>query len=73
MIGHLGICDSAGIIYDFGGPYYIAEDRCGGSTWWQCGSSLWPRFLRCATRRVHARVCACVRACVCVASGGGVC
>eukprot|EP00041_Stephanoeca_diplocostata_P005764 m.68288 g.68288 ORF g.68288 m.68288 type:complete len:204 (-) comp15983_c0_seq1:29-640(-) len=27
MIGHLGICNSAGIIYDFGGPYFIAEDH----------------------------------------------
>eukprot|EP00038_Savillea_parva_P013557 m.8586 g.8586 ORF g.8586 m.8586 type:complete len:202 (-) comp2551_c0_seq1:263-868(-) len=27
MIGHMGICDSAGVTYDFGGPYYISEDR----------------------------------------------
>ena len=27
MFGHLGIADSRGIIYDFGGPYYIAEDN----------------------------------------------
>ena len=26
MIGHMGICDSQGIIHDFAGPYYISED-----------------------------------------------
>eukprot|EP00039_Didymoeca_costata_P019947 m.339494 g.339494 ORF g.339494 m.339494 type:complete len:175 (+) comp18831_c0_seq1:78-602(+) len=26
-IGHMGIATSEGVIYDFGGPYYIAEDR----------------------------------------------
>ncbi|VDL98782.1 unnamed protein product, partial [Schistocephalus solidus] len=25
-IGHVGIADSKGIIYDFAGPYYIGED-----------------------------------------------
>ena len=27
FVGHTGICDSEGIIYDFGGPYYIGVDR----------------------------------------------
>ena len=27
FIGHTGICDSEGVIYDFGGPYYIAVDH----------------------------------------------
>lgn len=27
MIGHMGIADSSGVIYDFGGPYFISEDR----------------------------------------------
>lgn len=26
MIGHMGICDSNGIIHDFGGSFYISED-----------------------------------------------
>eukprot|EP00040_Diaphanoeca_grandis_P006212 m.36437 g.36437 ORF g.36437 m.36437 type:complete len:195 (-) comp17356_c0_seq2:113-697(-) len=26
-IGHMGICNSQGVIYDFGGPYYISEGR----------------------------------------------
>ncbi|ETV98416.1 hypothetical protein H310_08582 [Aphanomyces invadans] len=27
FIGHMGIADSNGIIYDFAGPYYIGEDN----------------------------------------------
>ena len=27
MVGHTGICSSAGVIYDFAGPYTINEDR----------------------------------------------
>ena len=27
FVGHTGICDSEGVIYDFGGPYYIGKDR----------------------------------------------
>lgn len=26
FVGHMGICDSKGIIHDFAGPYYIGED-----------------------------------------------
>lgn len=26
VVGHMGICDSRGVIYDFGGPYYISVD-----------------------------------------------
>eukprot|EP00301_Raphidiophrys_heterophryoidea_P012563 c1916_g1_i1.p1 GENE.c1916_g1_i1~~c1916_g1_i1.p1 ORF type:complete len:192 (-),score=19.26 c1916_g1_i1:61-636(-) len=26
IIGHMGICDSRGVIYDFAGPYTIGED-----------------------------------------------
>ena len=26
-IGHTGICDTEGIIYDFAGPYMICEDE----------------------------------------------
>ncbi len=29
FIGHTGICTSAGVIYDFAGPYYISEDNMG--------------------------------------------
>ena len=27
FIGHMGICDSRGVIYDFAGPYFIGEDN----------------------------------------------
>ena len=27
FVGHTGICDSEGVIYDFGGPYYIGRDK----------------------------------------------
>ncbi|XP_019403512.1 PREDICTED: transmembrane protein 222 isoform X4 [Crocodylus porosus] len=27
IIGHMGICTSAGIIRDFAGPYYVSEDN----------------------------------------------
>lgn len=27
FIGHLGICDSSGVIYDFAGPYVVNEER----------------------------------------------
>lgn len=27
FIGHMGICDSRGVIYDFAGPYFIGEDH----------------------------------------------
>ena len=26
FIGHMGICDSRGVVYDFAGPYYIGID-----------------------------------------------
>ncbi|VDL52461.1 unnamed protein product [Hymenolepis diminuta] len=29
LIGHIGITNSKGIIYDFAGPYYISEDNMG--------------------------------------------
>jgi hypothetical protein len=29
FIGHTGIGSSAGVIYDFAGPYFISEDRMG--------------------------------------------
>merc|ERR1711934_650003 len=27
LVGHVGICTSDGVIHDFGGPYYVAEDN----------------------------------------------
>ncbi|KFV85162.1 Transmembrane protein 222, partial [Struthio camelus australis] len=27
IIGHMGICTSAGVIRDFAGPYYVSEDN----------------------------------------------
>ena len=27
FIGHTGICDSKGVIYDFGGSFYVAKDN----------------------------------------------
>ena len=26
FIGHTGICDTSGVIYDFAGPFYVSED-----------------------------------------------
>ena len=26
FIGHTGICDTTGVIYDFAGPYFVSED-----------------------------------------------
>ena len=71
MIGHMGICDSAGIIYDFGGPYYIAEDRCVPNTHPCCHLQLnsrpavgqpWPRLV------VHVSTCCSL---LCVLHEGG--
>ena len=27
FIGHTGICDTSGVIYDFAGPFYVSEDQ----------------------------------------------
>eukprot|EP00658_Telonema_sp_P-2_P001901 TRINITY_DN10702_c0_g1_i2.p1 TRINITY_DN10702_c0_g1~~TRINITY_DN10702_c0_g1_i2.p1 ORF type:complete len:144 (-),score=13.90 TRINITY_DN10702_c0_g1_i2:343-774(-) len=27
LVGHVGICSSDGVIHDFGGPFYVAEDN----------------------------------------------
>jgi hypothetical protein len=54
FIGHTGICDSEGVIYDFGGPYYIGRDKFtfGAATrYWQldpskCKAMDWDRAVK---------------------------
>ena len=36
FIGHMGICDSRGVVYDFAGPYYIGIDSMAFSSPTRC-------------------------------------